>query len=403
MTCMGVSAGLLASCEKERLEPGREQDLSALRASARPARRCRPRAFRWVYEHVDEDVWLFSTSGGTDVCTAFVGGLPAAARLRGRTAVPRARLRASRPGTSRATRLEDEVGELVDHRADAVDAAVPVERRRRRAAARELLLDVPRASGATATGSASRRAAAPSSTAARTRRSTARACAWARARSTAPRRAVEEVLDALVVDVGGPGSGGALGDELRMILFVVLRDGRDARRGAGSARSRRASARTARRATSPTRSARSRRCRARSRARCSRCPVKRILMGAPPSRPRASTRSRTRVRSTTSSSSPRSWRPGESRPPARLRRADGCRPGRRHRPSERPDDLLHDLVRAAVDARHARVGVGARDRVLEHVAVAAVQLQAAVDDAALQLGAPPLRHRRRPRASARRR
>ena len=58
-----------------------------------------------------------------------------------------------------------------------------------------------------------------------------------------------------------------------------------------------------------------------------------------------------------------------------------------------PDDLLHDLVGAAVDAGDARVGEGARDRVLEHVAVAAEELQAAVDDAALQLGAPPLRHR----------
>src|SRR5690606_33498320 len=30
----------------------------------------------WVYEHVGEDTWLFSTSGGTDVCSAFVGGVP---------------------------------------------------------------------------------------------------------------------------------------------------------------------------------------------------------------------------------------------------------------------------------------------------------------------------------------
>jgi acetoacetyl-CoA synthetase len=29
-----------------------------------------------VYEHVGKDTWLFSTSGGTDVCTAFVGGVP---------------------------------------------------------------------------------------------------------------------------------------------------------------------------------------------------------------------------------------------------------------------------------------------------------------------------------------
>jgi acetoacetyl-CoA synthetase len=35
-----------------------------------------PEGFRWIYEHVGADTWLFSTSGGTDVCTAFVGGVP---------------------------------------------------------------------------------------------------------------------------------------------------------------------------------------------------------------------------------------------------------------------------------------------------------------------------------------
>ena len=35
-----------------------------------------PEGFRWVYEHVGADTWLFSTSGGTDLCTAFVGGMP---------------------------------------------------------------------------------------------------------------------------------------------------------------------------------------------------------------------------------------------------------------------------------------------------------------------------------------
>jgi acetoacetyl-CoA synthetase len=35
-----------------------------------------PEGFRWVYDHLGEHTWLFSTSGGTDVCTAFVGGVP---------------------------------------------------------------------------------------------------------------------------------------------------------------------------------------------------------------------------------------------------------------------------------------------------------------------------------------
>ena len=54
------------------------------------------------------------------------------------------------------------------------------------------------------------------------------------------------------------------------------------------------------------------------------------------------------------------------------------------------DDRLHDLAGAAVDAVDPVVGVQAGDRVLVHVAVAAVQLQAAVDDAAGDLGAEQL-------------
>jgi acetoacetyl-CoA synthetase len=35
-----------------------------------------PEGFQWVYDQLGSDTWLFSTSGGTDVCTAFVGGVP---------------------------------------------------------------------------------------------------------------------------------------------------------------------------------------------------------------------------------------------------------------------------------------------------------------------------------------
>ena len=76
MTCMGLSAGLLASSEKAGVEPAREYDLSALRAIGSTGSPLAPESFRWVYEHVKSDVWLFSTSGGTDVCTAFVAGCP---------------------------------------------------------------------------------------------------------------------------------------------------------------------------------------------------------------------------------------------------------------------------------------------------------------------------------------
>lgn len=76
MTCMGVSAGLLSACEKAGVKPAREYDLSALRSIGSTGSPLAPESFAWVYREVKADVWLFSTSGGTDVCTAFVGGCP---------------------------------------------------------------------------------------------------------------------------------------------------------------------------------------------------------------------------------------------------------------------------------------------------------------------------------------
>jgi acetoacetyl-CoA synthetase len=76
ITCMGVSAGLLASCEKAGVRPASAYDLSALRAIGSTGSPLSPESFRWVNQQLGPDVWLFSTSGGTDVCTAFVAGCP---------------------------------------------------------------------------------------------------------------------------------------------------------------------------------------------------------------------------------------------------------------------------------------------------------------------------------------
>ena len=57
------------------------------------------------------------------------------------------------------------------------------------------------------------------------------------------------------------------------------------------------------------------------------------------------------------------------------------------------DQFLHDLVRAAVDARHARISVHARDQVLAHVAIAAVQLHAFIKHLLRHVRRPPLGHR----------
>jgi acetoacetyl-CoA synthetase len=57
-------------------EPTAGRDLSRLRSVGSTGSPLSPEGFDWIYEHVGRDTWLFSTSGGTDVCTAFVGGVP---------------------------------------------------------------------------------------------------------------------------------------------------------------------------------------------------------------------------------------------------------------------------------------------------------------------------------------
>ena len=76
MTTFGTSAAYIASCMKAGVEPGDGRDLSALRNVGSTGSPLAPEGFEWVYEHVGGDTWLFSTSGGTDMCTAFVGGVP---------------------------------------------------------------------------------------------------------------------------------------------------------------------------------------------------------------------------------------------------------------------------------------------------------------------------------------
>jgi acetoacetyl-CoA synthetase len=76
VTTFGTSASYIASCMKAEVEPGDGRDLSRLTAVGSTGSPLSPEGFRWVYEHVGKDTWLFSTSGGTDVCTAFVGGCP---------------------------------------------------------------------------------------------------------------------------------------------------------------------------------------------------------------------------------------------------------------------------------------------------------------------------------------
>jgi acetoacetyl-CoA synthetase len=76
ISCFGTSASYVAACMKAEVEPSSNRHLERLRAVGSTGSPLSPEGFEWVYEHIGGDTWLFSTSGGTDVCTAFVGGVP---------------------------------------------------------------------------------------------------------------------------------------------------------------------------------------------------------------------------------------------------------------------------------------------------------------------------------------
>ncbi len=76
ITYLGAGAPYLVACMKAGLAPGQDHDLSALRAIGSTGSPLPPEAFRWVYSRVKRDLLLGSFSGGTDLCTGFVGPCP---------------------------------------------------------------------------------------------------------------------------------------------------------------------------------------------------------------------------------------------------------------------------------------------------------------------------------------
>lgn len=75
ITCFGVSAPYIQACQREGVVPS-ELGLADLQTVGSTGAPLSPEGFAWVYETVKKEVVLSSLSGGTDVCTAFVGGAP---------------------------------------------------------------------------------------------------------------------------------------------------------------------------------------------------------------------------------------------------------------------------------------------------------------------------------------
>ncbi|HEY2635996.1 MAG TPA: AMP-binding protein, partial [Solirubrobacteraceae bacterium] len=112
ITTFGTSAGYITACMNDGIKPAAGRDLSKLRAVGSTGSPLSPEGFSWVYDELGDDTWLFSTSGGTDLCTAFVGGVPTLPVYRGELQAPSlgARVEAwNEEGES----VVEEVGELV--------------------------------------------------------------------------------------------------------------------------------------------------------------------------------------------------------------------------------------------------------------------------------------------------
>jgi acetoacetyl-CoA synthetase len=76
VTVLGAGAGYLLACAKKELTPGKSYPLEGLRAVGSTGSPLPASAFRWVQEGLGRPVPVISLSGGTDVCTAFIGGCP---------------------------------------------------------------------------------------------------------------------------------------------------------------------------------------------------------------------------------------------------------------------------------------------------------------------------------------
>jgi acetoacetyl-CoA synthetase len=75
-TFFGLSPAFTMACRKEGLEPGRQFDLSSIRMVCEAGSPLPLEGYEWLYQQFGPDVIVNVGSGGTDVCTGIVQGIP---------------------------------------------------------------------------------------------------------------------------------------------------------------------------------------------------------------------------------------------------------------------------------------------------------------------------------------
>ncbi len=76
VTFFGTSAPYLQACLKTDVRPAEVADVSRIHTVGSTGAPLPPEGFAWVLDEVGGDVLVASVSGGTDLCTAFVGSCP---------------------------------------------------------------------------------------------------------------------------------------------------------------------------------------------------------------------------------------------------------------------------------------------------------------------------------------
>lgn len=108
----GASPTYVEILSKAGIVPGERYDLSRLRAVMPAGSPVSPAHTAWFYRNVKADLWVCSGSGGTDVCTGFIGGVPTAPVYAGEIQAPHLGVSAQ-AWNDAGESVVDEVGELV--------------------------------------------------------------------------------------------------------------------------------------------------------------------------------------------------------------------------------------------------------------------------------------------------
>jgi acetoacetyl-CoA synthetase len=111
-TLFGASPSFVDLMVRQKIVPGRDFDLSAMRGVVLAGSPVSAACGAWFYRNVRSDLWLATGSGGTDTCCGLVGGVPVLPVYAGEIQARHLGV-AAQAFNERGESVTDEVGELV--------------------------------------------------------------------------------------------------------------------------------------------------------------------------------------------------------------------------------------------------------------------------------------------------